>query len=97
LCLGVDKNTIYANIMTVRNKPYSNIGNYMLDKLKEIAKDFGYGLLVTAGIVGVMYGVILLLELLTFTKEQGSNIILGICMLFLVYTFGGLLRFNRQK
>ncbi len=97
MCLGVDKNTIYANIMTVRNKPYSNIGNYMLDKLKEIAKDFGYGLLVTAGIVGVMYGVILLLELLTFTKEQGSNIILGICMLFLVYTFGGLLRFNRQK
>ena len=69
----------------------------MLDKFKEIAKDFGYGLLVTAGIVGVMYGVILLLELLTFTKEQGSNIILGICMLFLVYTFGGLLRFNRQK
>ena len=69
----------------------------MLYKLTEIAKDFGYGLLVTAGIVGVMYGVILLLELLTFTKEQGSNIILGLCMLYLVYTFGGLLRFNRQK
>lgn len=69
----------------------------MLDKLKEIAKDFGYGLIVTTGIVGVMYGVVLLLELLTFTKEQGSNIILGLCILFLVYTFGGLLRLNRQK
>ena len=68
----------------------------MLDKFKEIAKDFSYGLVVTAGIVGVMYGVILLLELLTFTKEQGSNIILGLCMLFLIYTFGGLLRFNRK-
>lgn len=68
----------------------------MLDKFKEIAKDFGYGLIVTTGIVGVMYGVILLLELLTFTKEQGSNIILGLCMLFLVYTFGGLLRLNRK-
>ena len=68
----------------------------MLDKLKEIAKDFGYGLIVTTGIVGVMYGVILLLELLAFTKEQGSNFILGLCMLFLVYTFGGLLRLNRK-
>lgn len=68
----------------------------MLDKFKEIAKDFGYGFIVTAGIVGVMYGVILLLELLTFTKEQGSTVILGLCMLYLVYCFGGLLRLNRK-
>jgi len=70
----------------------------MIDKLKEIAKDFGYGLIVTGGIVAFMLGTIYLLEFLEFVKEgQGSNVILGMCMLYLVYTFGGLLRFNRQK
>ena len=85
--------------MTVRNKPYSNIGNYMLDKLTEIAKDFGYGLVVTAGIVLAMLGLVYSLEFLELvkTKEQGSDVIIGLCLLFLVYTFGGLLRFNRQK
>jgi len=70
----------------------------MLDKFKEIAKDFGYGLIVTAGIVAIMLGMIYLLEFLEFvkTKEQGSTIILGLCVLFLVYTFGGLLRLNRK-
>ena len=70
----------------------------MLDKIKEIAKDFGYGLIVTAGIVSLMLGMVYLLEFLEFvkTKEQGSTVILGMCMLFLVYTFGGLLRFNRK-
>ena len=71
----------------------------MIDKLKEIAKDFGYGLIVTAVIVAIMLGTVYLLEILELvkTKEQGSNVILGLCMLFLVYTFGGLLRLNRQK
>ena len=71
----------------------------MLDKFKEIAKDFGYGLIVTAGIVAIMLGMVYLLEFLEFvkTKEQGSNVILGMCMLFLVYTFGGLLRLNIKK
>jgi len=71
----------------------------MLDKLKEIAKDFGYGLIVTAGIVAVMLGLIYSMEFLDIvaTKEQGRNVIIGLCFLYLVYTFGGLLRFNRQK
>ena len=71
----------------------------MLDKFKEIAKDFGYGLIVTAGIVAIMLGMVYLLEFLEFvkTKEQGTNVILGMCMLFLVYTFGGLLRLNIKK
>jgi len=71
----------------------------MLDKFKEITKDFGYGLIVTAGIVAIMLGMVYLLEFLEFvkTKEQGSNVILGMCMLFLVYTFGGLLRLNIKK
>ena len=71
----------------------------MLDKFKEITKDFGYGLIVTAGIVAIMLGMVYLLEFLEFvkTKEQGTNVILGMCMLFLVYTFGGLLRLNIKK
>ena len=71
----------------------------MLDKISEIAKDFGYGLIVTAGIVAVMLGLIYSLEFLDLitTKEQGRDVIIGLCLLFLVYTFGGLLRFNRQK
>ena len=69
----------------------------MTQKLLEIAKDFGIGAVVTAGMIGFMYGVIQLITLLNYTKEQGSNFILALCFMFVVYSFGGLVRFNLNK
>jgi len=69
----------------------------MTQKLLEIAKDFGIGAVVTAGMIGFMYGVIQLITLLNYTKEQGSNFILALCFMFVVYSFGGLVRFNLKK
>tara|TARA_B100001057_G_scaffold409997_1_gene424914 strand:+ start:1133 stop:1342 length:210 start_codon:yes stop_codon:yes gene_type:complete len=69
----------------------------MTHKLIEIAKDFGYGAVVTAGMVAIMYAVIQLITLFDYTKEQGSNFILAICLAFVVYSFGSLIRFNLKK
>ena len=69
----------------------------MTHKLLEIAKDFGYGAVVTAGMVAIMYAVIQLITLFDYTKEQGSNFILALCFLFVVYSFGSLVRFNLKK
>ena len=69
----------------------------MIDKLTEIVKDFGYGLVITAGMVAIMYAIIQLITLFDYTKEQGSNFILALCFLFVVYSFGSLVRFNLKK
>jgi|TARA_B100000214_G_C23420506_1_gene380201 hypothetical protein len=69
----------------------------MVDKLTEIVKDFGYGLVITAGMVAIMYAVIQLITLFNYTKEQGSNFILALCFLFVVYSFGSLVRYNLKK
>lgn len=69
----------------------------MLDKFKEIAQDFGYGLVALTGVTVVTYGLIQLLQLLDFTKEQGVTFIFVLLGTYLVYIFGGILRLNRQK
>ena len=69
----------------------------MTHKLVEIAKDFGYGAIITAGMIALMYAVIQLITLFDYTKEQGSNFILALCFLFVVYSFGSLVRFNIKK
>ena len=51
----------------------------MTHKLVEIAKDFGYGAIITAGMIALMYAVIQLITLFDYTKEQGSNFILALC------------------
>ena len=45
----------------------------MTQKLIEIAKDFGYGAVITAGMVAVMYAVIQLITLFDYTKEQSEE------------------------
>ena len=69
----------------------------MTHKLIEIAKDFGYGAIITAGIIAVIYSVIQLITLLGYSKELGSNFILALCFMFVVYSFGSLVRFNLKK
>lgn len=69
----------------------------MLEKFKEIAKDFGYGLVALTGVTVVIYGLIQLLQLLEYTKEQGITFIYVLLGTYLVYIFGGILRLNRQK
>ena len=69
----------------------------MTHNLVGIAKDFGYGAIITAGMIALMYAVIQLITLFDYTKEQGSNFILALCFLFVVYSFGSLVRFNLKK
>ena len=69
----------------------------MTHKFVEIAKDFGYGAIITAGMIALMYAVIQLITLFDYTKEQGSNFILALCFFFVVYSLGSLVRFNLKK
>jgi len=69
----------------------------MLNKIKELSKDFAVGVLLTSVTLAVVYGVVEFITFLDFTKEQAGNTVLFFCSLVVVTCLGGLVRLNLEK